>query len=907
MRITQNILISNFLRNLNSISRKVERTEQQLATGLKYSRPSQAPIEVGRIMGYQTTLARLEQYIKNIDDGISQVENIDTILQAVNTDIGRSRDLALTGANDDLNQADRNAIGQEIDLIIESTLANANSRFRNRYAFSGWRTTTTPFEAVYNQRTNQIEDVLYTGNKGEIQRLVGDLDQLAVNIPGNEIFLDQTYTLYGRVLPSDTPLGFSGTIYINDTPFKISEDLTLNDIALMINAESDQTHVFALVENSSLVLESASAVNDFTLSDNRNNELIEDLGLRLTGAYIRGAASPTLPIIDSTPAIFDGAGAVANLTYDNTNNVMNIFLGADANDGISKAANIIITPGTYASVADLITEIQTRIDEEYGAGVIKVSDGGGGTLRIETVATGDEIDPGDLVIGGPFNGLEDTASDMADLNLIAVAGNAPATFAGTAGTDGNDKIIIDLGPSADKFGKDQPPQIIDLRASVITDVNDLVNEINYQIFQNDILRGSITASLDNGRIRLETLNKGDKVLASDFTVTEGATGTLEALGISDTPTPGIHTAVPIVWPIIVVAGLNDTITIDLGPSTSLDGTNPPPIDLNIPAGIYNNCASMFNQIVAQIQANPVLNGAVTAKMEGPVGNEHLVLETINKGSAVRGEDFIISGALTNTLGFATGSAEHGGGVSDGQCHETQPSNIFKTLMTIRDDCNGVAGLFTSLVTTQDENGNLIGLIEGDEITVSYDAGDFTFKVLSGDTMETFIRTLNEIFKDRAEAKLLSDGTIEIDNRETHQIADLKISAKSASGEDRTKFNEIFSDMPSVIPGLGSLASKSIYDPVRYRRLGEEDLILADNDSETVLKNISIVGARSNRLSTISNLLTSDNLNVKELKNSIEAADYSVVITTLSQLELIFQSALNVGSKVLPPSLFDFLT
>ncbi|MFH1675711.1 MAG: hypothetical protein ABIC40_01715, partial [bacterium] len=836
----------------------------------------------------------------------SQVENIDTILQAVNTDIVQARTLALTAANDDLNQADRNAIGQEIDLIIESTLANANSRFRNRYSFSGWRTRTTPFEGVYNKRTNQIEDVLYTGNKGEIERLVGDLNRLAVNIPGNTIFLDKTYTLYGRVLPSDIPLGFSGTIYINDLPFKITEDLTLNDIALMINAKSDKTHVFASVDNSSLVIESASAINKFTLSDNRNSELLEDLGLRLTGAYIRGATPPTLPIIDSTPAIFDGAGAVANLTFDNTNNVMNIFLGADANNGVSKAANIVIKAGTYATVADLVTELQTRIDEAYGADVIKVSDGGGGVLRIETVATGDEIDPGDLVIGGSFNGLEDTASDMADLNLIAVAGNAPATFAGTAGTDGNDKIIIDLGPSAGKFGKDEPPQIIDLRASVISNVDDLINEINYQIFQNDILRGAVTASLDDGRIRLETLNKGDEVLASDFVVTEGATGTLDALGISGTPTPAIQTAVSIAWPIIVVAGLNDTITVDLGPSTSLDGTNPPPIAMNIPAGIYNNCASMFNQIVSQIQASQVLNGAIIAKMEGPVGNEYLVLETVKKGSGVRGEDFIISGALTTTLGFTTGAAEHGGGASDGQCHETEPSNIFKTLMTIRDDCNGVAGLFTSLVTTQGSDGNLIGLIEGDEITLSYDAGDFTFKVLSGDTMETFIRTLNEIFKDRAEVKLLSNGTIEMDNKETHQIADLKISAKSAIGEARTNFNNIFSDLPTIIPGLGSIASKPIYDPVRYRRLGEEDLILADNDSETVLKNISIVGARSNRLSTISSLFTSDNLNVRELKNSIEAADYAEVITILSQQELIFQSALNVGSKVLPPSLFDFL-
>ncbi|HDS30936.1 MAG TPA: flagellar hook-associated protein 3, partial [Firmicutes bacterium] len=468
MRITHNIMIANFLRNLNAISNRLEVSQKQLATGLKYNKPSDGPIEVGQGIGFQSTIARFNQYMKNVDDGTSQVSYIDTIVQSVIDDLGRSRDLALDAANDNMNLADRRTIAQEINQIIRSTLSNANTKFRDRYSFAGWNTLTMPFEAIYNPRTGFVEDVIYYGNRGKIDRLVGDADQLTINVSGKSLFLEQTYTRIGRVLPGRVPLGFDGTIRVNGVSFRITPDMTLQSIALKIDSMNKQTHVFAYVDQGRLILESATALSEFTITDDQNGKLLENLGLFVSGAFNVGISPPTLPIVDSTPAIFTGAGPVANLTYDETNNTMNIFLGADANYGISKAANIFITPGTYASVDDLIVELQKQIDAAFGSNRLIVSDAGGGVLQIETVATGDEVDAGDLVIGGPFNGLPDTASDSADLNLIAVVGNAPATFAGTAGTDGNDKIIIDLGPSASKSGLDVPPQTIDLRAGMIT-------------------------------------------------------------------------------------------------------------------------------------------------------------------------------------------------------------------------------------------------------------------------------------------------------------------------------------------------------------------------------------------------------------------------------------------------------
>ncbi len=906
MRITHNILISNFLRNLDSISNRIERGQEQLSTGLKYSRPCHGPIEVGQIVGFESTLSHIDQYLKNVDDGTSHVNYVDTIVQSVIGNISRTRELAIDGANDNLNSSDRQAIAQEIDLILETVFSNANSRFRGKYSFAGWHTQTQPFEAVYNPRTGSIDDVIYHGNRGRIDRMAGDDDRIKININGQDLFHNQTYTLQGKVLPPDIPLGFNGTLTINDINITITPDMTLEDIQLTMETSVPRTRVFASIINSRLVLESATSSSKFTITDNRGDKLLENLGLDVKGAFNNGMSPSTLPIVDSTPAIFTGAGPVANLTYDNTNNCMNIFLGADANEGVSNAANIFITPGTYASVADLIIEIQTQIDTEFGAGRIKVSDAGGGVLQLETVATGDEIDLGDLVIGGPYNGYNDTASDSADLNLIAVVGNAPATNAGTAGTDGNDKLIIDLGPSASKSGLDVLPQVIDLRAGMITTVDDLLTEIKYQIFHNDVLRGTLEVELINGRLHFETREKGEDVLAEDFQISEGATGTLAALGLSDVTVPAQYSGNPLAYPFIIVAGFNDTIIVDLGPTVSLDGTDPPPYTLTISPGIYNNINAIFNEFNAQIQAHPDLSGAIQTGIGGPPGAEYLMMTSVNTGSYVRGEDMSVTGLLALTLGWTNPTAINGGGTSPGQSVELEPSNIFDTIITIRDDLMGTAGPDTTLVNTLNSDGELLGLFEGDIVTVAFDSFSFDFPILATDTMENLATYIQDIFGSRATIEISNDGLLTITNNETHQISKMSITAESPIGESREIFNEILSEIPDIVPGLFTVHSDVFYDTQRYLRLGDEDLILSSNDLENCLRNEAIIGARANRLNTVLNLFYAESGNIDALKTTIESANYAEVLTTLSQQELVLQSALGVGARVLTPSLLDFL-
>jgi flagellar hook-associated protein 3 FlgL len=67
-----------------------------------------------------------------------------------------------------------------------------------------------------------------------------------------------------------------------------------------------------------------------------------------------------------------------------------------------------------------------------------------------------------------------------------------------------------------------------------------------------------------------------------------------------------------------------------------------------------------------------------------------------------------------------------------------------------------------------------------------------------------------------------------------------------------------------------------------------------------------VGARSNRLEHAENRLKDLNINLESLQSKTEDADLAEVITRFLMAENVYRSSLSAGSKLIQPSLVDFL-
>lgn len=80
-----------------------------------------------------------------------------------------------------------------------------------------------------------------------------------------------------------------------------------------------------------------------------------------------------------------------------------------------------------------------------------------------------------------------------------------------------------------------------------------------------------------------------------------------------------------------------------------------------------------------------------------------------------------------------------------------------------------------------------------------------------------------------------------------------------------------------------------------------------NESLENIANVrSVLGAQSNRLEKSGERLQALNVTDQSLLSENEDTDYTEALTQLSQEEMVYRAALGVGSRILPPSLMDFL-
>ncbi len=184
MRITNNMMIGNLLRNLDKNRQLMERSNRALSSGKKFSFPGEDPIGTGKSMGFNSGLIRNDQYRSNIEDGLTWLENTDSALSDASEVLLRARELSIYGANETHDQISREGIAAEIDGLRDHLLQVGNSSYAGRYIFSGEKTSTKPFD----------QDGSYQGDSNSFMFEIAPGNYMEINLPGSEVFGDSSVT-----------------------------------------------------------------------------------------------------------------------------------------------------------------------------------------------------------------------------------------------------------------------------------------------------------------------------------------------------------------------------------------------------------------------------------------------------------------------------------------------------------------------------------------------------------------------------------------------------------------------------------------------------------------------------------------------------------------------------------------
>lgn len=140
MRVTQSMLSSNMLRNLNSSYGKMSKYQEQLTSGKLVNRPSDDPVIAVKGMGYRVDLDKNAQFQRNIREAHSWLDSTDESLGQVGEAMKRVKELIVQAANDTNTAEDREKIGAEISQIRSQIQDIANSKIGENYIFSGTHT-----------------------------------------------------------------------------------------------------------------------------------------------------------------------------------------------------------------------------------------------------------------------------------------------------------------------------------------------------------------------------------------------------------------------------------------------------------------------------------------------------------------------------------------------------------------------------------------------------------------------------------------------------------------------------------------------------------------------------------------------------------------------------------------------
>lgn len=194
MRVTNNMLSSQLLLNLNRNAQQMNNTQTQLATGRKINKPSDDPVGITYSLRYRAELSSNEQYQKNVDSAVSWLEFNDTVMSQSGDVMQRMRELIVQASTGTNPQSALDSINEEMNQLKEQMVDIANSKLNGKYIFNGETYDIKPYD--FPKAIDGSLDTTNAGSvltdPGKINFIVGEAVQLPINVTGNEVFGSDT-------------------------------------------------------------------------------------------------------------------------------------------------------------------------------------------------------------------------------------------------------------------------------------------------------------------------------------------------------------------------------------------------------------------------------------------------------------------------------------------------------------------------------------------------------------------------------------------------------------------------------------------------------------------------------------------------------------------------------------------
>lgn len=178
MRVTQKMLSTQMIRNIQQNYRTLSQYQEQIASGKAVNKTSDDPVKSIQIMSYRSALVETGQFKRNAEDGLDWLEATDKSLDDLTQVMQKARELTVQGANGVNNQEAKQSIAIGLKALIGEIGDIANAKIGDRFLFAGTDTDTAPFQ----------DGKFVNINQNSLSWNVGQGIYMNVNVKGTEIF-----------------------------------------------------------------------------------------------------------------------------------------------------------------------------------------------------------------------------------------------------------------------------------------------------------------------------------------------------------------------------------------------------------------------------------------------------------------------------------------------------------------------------------------------------------------------------------------------------------------------------------------------------------------------------------------------------------------------------------------------
>lgn len=183
LRITPDVSISQAIQRIQQSNARLSDLRGQISSGLRITRPSDDPTQLGRLLESKATDARVDIDLENIEFARARLNQGVTHLQAAGDLLTRAQ----TVVRDSVNADDRELMARQVDQLIEEMLRTANAGDGDQHFFGGTEFLREPYVVERDGRGAPLA-VQYVGSPERSRIAITPSTFVDTLYVGSEIF-----------------------------------------------------------------------------------------------------------------------------------------------------------------------------------------------------------------------------------------------------------------------------------------------------------------------------------------------------------------------------------------------------------------------------------------------------------------------------------------------------------------------------------------------------------------------------------------------------------------------------------------------------------------------------------------------------------------------------------------------